>query len=382
MTVIDLRDDMYKRRIEIIEIDDGVVYYAEELKINGSDSVCIYGYSFDESAEQLLSCFVFQDAAYIQHYYTGKESIIVLFENSGSTAWLVKVDKKTGEEVYRKCIPLIGSYCDCVAIDDDNILIYTKADSEHKDMFNRCLEATNCDALANLYDLSKNERHFVRDFNTAMLVRNSMQTFSSNGEDWMLLSDPYGSEGEKEKLIERLGKVEEDVSDNIWVISKEKFLSGIRGKKENSHPRRIASVGAHGSVQFECLCGEDIVFRAKSFVYNTERFCVVPSLGGKLRSVMSISDDDTFFTDSDSGKIYSLSETEDRVELTGKINSDVKITYPQSIGKFVKCVDDRYIIAEDSSDGKDYVTVYDSELDVKDIYQASGKIRGEVLVLY
>ena len=59
LTVIDLRDDMYKRRIDVIEIDDGVIYYAEELNSRGSDSVCVYGYSFDESAEQLMSCFVF-----------------------------------------------------------------------------------------------------------------------------------------------------------------------------------------------------------------------------------------------------------------------------------------------------------------------------------
>lgn len=373
---------MYKRRIELIEIDDGVVYYAEELKIHGSDSVCIYGYSFDESAEQLLSCFVFQDAAYIQHYYAGRESIIVLFENSGSTAWLVKVDKKTGDEVYRKCIPLIGSYCDCVAIDDDNIIIYTKSDSEHRDMFNRCLEATNCDALANLYDLSKNERHFVRDFNTAMLVRRNMQTFSSDGEDWMLLSDPFGSDDEKERLVERLDTVDEDISDNIWVISKEKFLTGIRSKEENTRPRRIASVGKHGSVRFECLCGSDIVFRAKSFAYDTEGFCVVPNLGGEISGVLPIAKEDEFFIDRDSGRIYSVAVGESLVELTGRINSDVKITYPKSVGNLMKCVDDRFIIARDKSGGEDYVTVYDSELDIRDIYQANGKVRGEVLVLY
>ncbi len=380
MTVIDLRDDMYKRRIDVIEIEDGVIYYAEELNTRGSDSVCVYGYSFDDSAEQLMSCFVFDDAGYIQHYYTGKDSIIILFENSGSTVWIVKIDKKSGDEVYRKRIPLIGAFCDCVAIDDDNILIYTKADKEHKDMFNRCLEATNCSLIANLYDISRNERHFVKDFDTAMLIRNNMQTFTAKGEEWMLLNDSFGSALEKQRIVEKLNISDDELEESIRVISKKAFLSGVRQKEEDTKPKKIVTAGSKGSVQLECICGDDVLMRARSFIHNAESYCSIPLFGGSITNVLDITGE-TFFTDSDEGKIYSVSSNGDEVELVGRVNTDVQITYPENIGKIVKCIDDRYVIGESKGD-RDFVTVYDSELDLKDVYQASGKIKGNILVLY
>ena len=380
LTVIDLRDDMYKRRIDVIEIDDGVIYYAEELKTRGADSVCIYGCSLDDGAEQLLSCFVFDDSGYYQHYYTGKNSIIILFENSGSTVWIVKIDKKTGSEMYRRRIPLIGAFCDCVAVDDDNILIYTKSDNEHKDMFNRCLESTNCSLIAHLYDLSKCERYFVRDFETVMLVRNNMQTFTANGEEWMLLNDSFGNAKEKQRIIQKLSISDNELEESIRVISKNAFLSAVRKKEHDTKPKKIVTAGSKGSVQLECICGENILLRARSFVNTAESYCSIPRFGGKITNVLDINGE-AFFTDSDEGKVYSISRTGDETELIGRINSDVHITYPVSIGRLVKCIYDRYVIGETKGE-KDYITVYDSELDMKDVYQASGTIKGSVLVLY
>ena len=371
---------MYKRRIDVIEIDDGVIYYAEELKTRGADSVCIYGYSFDENAEQLMSCFVFDDAGYYQHYYTGKNSIIVLFENSGSTVWIVKIDKKTSGEVYRKRIPLIGSFCDCVVIDDDNVLIYTKADKEHKDMFNRCLEATNCSIIANLYDLSRNERYFVRDFETAMLIRNNMQTFFANGEEWMLLNDSFGNSEEKQHILQKLGSAENELEESIRVISKNAFLSAIRKKESDTKPKKIVTAGSKGSVQLECISGDNVLIRARSFVHNAESYCSVPKFGGKITNILDINGE-TFFTDSDEGKVYTISNVGDEIELTGRINSDLHISYPHNIGKLLRCIEDRYVICETKGD-KEFVTVYDSELDLKDVYQAAAVIKGSVLVLY
>lgn len=380
LTVIDLRDDMYKRRIDVIEIDDGVIYYAEELNSRGSDSVCVYGYSFDESAEQLMSCFVFDDAGYIQHYYTAKNSILVLFENSGNTVWIVKIDKKSGDEVYRKRIPLIGVFSECVAIDDDNILIYTKADKKHKDMFNRCLEETNCSFIATLFDINRNERHFVRDFDTAMLIRNNMQTFTAKGEEWMLLSDSFDNALEKQRIVQKLNCSDNELEESIRVISKKAFLSAVRQKEEDTKPRKIVTAGSKGSIKFECICGDNVLMRARSFVHNAESYCSIPLFGGSITNVLDINGE-TFFTDIDDGKIYSVSTNGEDIELIGKINTDVQITYPVNIGKIIKCIDDRYVIGENKGD-KDYITVYDSELDLKDIYQASGKLKGNILVLY
>ena len=90
MTVIDLREKLFNRRIEIIEITECCVYYAEELQLNDIDTVYIYCYYFSLQTENIISYFSFEDDTYLQHYYTCKESIIVLFENDGNRVWIVK----------------------------------------------------------------------------------------------------------------------------------------------------------------------------------------------------------------------------------------------------------------------------------------------------
>ncbi len=387
MTVIDIRDELYSRQIEIIEVTDEHIYYAEEKNADGIDALYLLDYCCAQEQEKVMAYFTFDDPSYMQHYYVSENSIVVLFENDAAKIWIVKVDKQTGNEVLRKSVPLIGSFSSCVMIDDNNLIIYTKADEESKSLFNRCLETTNSDIIANLYDLERGYRYFIKDFHTAKLVKDNMHIFAdSKGREYMLLCDPYSDEESKEAFASEADMINEDVRDNIWSISKKRFLSGVKAGKTHLEVKRIASAGIDGLVRFECISGDNIVFRAKKFSTGQEKFCAMSTVSGKVVPVMDVkkkSDTSGYFTDCSGGKIYYMSKEDDIIKLNGEVNSNVKITYPQHIGKIESCIDDRFIVADNSiTDSEPVLSLYDSRLNTTDTFQAHCKTKGKMLVLY
>ncbi len=388
MTIIDLRDILFNRRIEIIEITDICAYYAEELRVNDIDTVYVYCYDFSLNTENIISYFSFEDDTYLQHYFICEDSIIILFENDGSRVWIIKIDKNTDNEVLRKRVPLIGRYFDCTLIDDNNIIIYTKADNEYREIFDRCLEETGFDMLANLYDLRMSYRYFIRDLKTAVLVKDNMHRFTdSKGIMRMILCDPYcESEIEKEKLSETPSGVIEDIRDNIWEISKSKFLDGVKNDREKIGLKRIASAGAEGFVRYECTCGDGIIFRAKIFTTGREQFFEMSTASGDVKPICRVrekNDTARYFTDTDNGRIYYTTRDRENITLSGEINSSAEITYPYSIGQMIGCIDDRFIIADSSRSYNEPLTsVYDGKLDLTDTYRARVKIKNNFLVLY
>lgn len=387
MTVIDIRDELYKRQIEIVEVTDEYIYYAEEKNVDGVDAIYLLEYDCTTEEEKIMAYFAFDDPSYIQHYYACGKSIIVLFENDKNKIWIVKIDKESGSEVLRKIVPLVGKFSSCVPIDDNNLIIYTKADEENRSLFNRCLETTNTDTIANLYDIEKGYRYFIKDFYTAMLIKDNMHMFSDpKGNEYMLLCDPYSDEESKEDYARESEKIDKDIRDNIWSISKKRFFKGVKSGKENLELKRIASAGIDGLVRFECISGDSIVFRAKKFSTGQEKFCAMSTVSGRVVPVSDVkkrSDESRYFTDNSSGKIYYMFKEEDLVTLRGEINSSAVITFPENIGRIEGCIGDRFIVADRSvAEDEPVLTLYDSRLKTTDTFQAHGKTNGEILVLF
>ncbi len=387
MTVIDIRDELHERHIEIIEITDDYIYYAEKKYVNDIDAIYILQYDCAAEKEKVMAYFTFDDASYIQHYYVCKGSIIVLFENGSGKAWLVKVDKAEGCEVLRKSMPLIGSFRDCALVDDDNLIIYTEADDENRNIFKRRFETTDSKIMANLYDIKKSYRYFIKDFHTAQLARQSMYMFSdAKGSEYMLLCDPYTDERSKEIYAHEPSSGTLDIRDNIWSISKKRFLRGVKSGKEYLEPKRIASAGTDGLVRFECICGDSIVFRAKKFSTGQEKFCVMSTVNGRVTPVSDVkkrNEKSYYFTDRATGKIYHVFKEDNIITLRGEINSSAVITCPNAIGEISGCIDDRFVLADKSpTEDEPVLTLYDSRLGTTDTFQAHCRTKGNVLVLY
>ncbi len=389
MNVIDLRDELYKRQIEIIEINEDCIYYDEELSVDGEARIYIYCYDLADEQERVLAFFALGGSGFERRFYPCGDSIIMLFENGTDSAWVIRTDKQTGAETLRRKISLIGKFSDCVVIDGSSIVIYTTEDDENRELFLRCKKATNSDTIANMYDLERGWRYFIKDFKTAALLRNCMQRFrSANGDDKLLLCDPYCGESEKEELVRALSKqfsaVGDELRDNIWIISQNKLLDAIRSRTENISLRRIASAGLEGTVRFECISGSSVIFRAKLYKTQLEQFFEMSTESGKvkpLREVRERNGDAAYFTDNENGEVYYLTRSGGRIRLEGEIGSSADITYPEKIGEIESCVDGRYIIAEKPSD-EPTTAIYDSRLHITDTFQAKARVKGETVVLY
>ena len=388
MTVIDLREELNNRNIDIIDVTDKCIYYSEEFMVNDSATIYIYTYDLFDNSERVVCYFTFEEETFLPHYYICGDSIIMLLENDGSRAWILKIDKNSKSEVMRKNVPLIGKYFDCVPIDDNNIIIYSKSDDDYRDIFNRCLKNTGFDTLANMYDLDKSYRYFIRDFKTAGLVKDHMHTFTdSKGNERMILCDSCcESEFDKEKLSKNNNGIEENMQDNILEISKSRFLESVRSGKELIGAKRIASAGAEGFVRFECATDGGIFFRAKVFKSGLEKFFKMSTAGGCVKPMCNVrekNDSARYFTDTDCGKIYYMKRDGEIITVLGEINSCAELSYPYTIGQFTGCMDDRFIIADNSkSVNEPSVSIYDGRLGLLDTYQAKFKMKKNVLVIY
>ena len=389
MNVIDLRDELYQRRIDIIGIEDDAVYYAEELNESGENRIYIYSYDFSTEEERVLSSFELEGTDFLEHFYLCGDSIIILFENDTSTVWLIKLHKRSGSELQRKKLSLIGRFFDCVPIDDNDLIIYTKSDEEHKTLFNRCFETTDSEVLANLYDLSAGYRYFIKDFKTAGLISRGMKTFvNAHGVEKLLLCDPYCEESKKEELVRTLApqleQTHDELRDNIWVVSKERLLRMMKTGAEKINLRRAASAGLEGTVRFESVCGDDIVFRAKVYKSQLEQFFGMSASTGKvtpLKDVRSRREGGSYYVDEVSGRIYYRKELEERIRLLGEIGSSADIVFPEKIGDIEAVIEDRYIIADKSS-SKPYTAIFDGKKNIADFFQARAKIKGRTVILY
>ena len=98
MTVIDMRNFFHDCDVELIEINDEVIYYAEEKVEEGHNSLFLLEYNRAEQQERIVANYILNDEAYNQHYFAFENDIIVLMENGKSLAWILRIDKKTGKE--------------------------------------------------------------------------------------------------------------------------------------------------------------------------------------------------------------------------------------------------------------------------------------------
>ncbi len=386
MNVIDLRDKFYKRRIDIIGITDNSIYYAEE-NSNG-ESISIYKYDSYRNKEKIIAEYSQNALDFIQHYYLCGNSIIILFENSENSAWVIKINKNSGEEYFKRKIHLIGRFFECVPLTDNEFIIYTKSDDEHKDLFKQCVEITGSEIMANLYDLDSGFRYFIKDFKTARLIENGAYSFkNAKSEETLLLCDPYCGETEKEEMIrtfnERLSEIPEDIRDNIWTISKEKLIVSIKSGSDKIRMRRVAGAGVEGTVRFESINEKNIVFRAKVYRTQVEQYLEMSVLNGRVKPVCRLarSGKVRYYTDKVSGKIYMMKNLGDRICVEGAVGSEAKMIMPENMGEILACIDDRYIIASRISD-VERTAIYDSRLKITDTFQAKSKIYKDIVVLY
>lgn len=367
MTVIDLRELLSKRDVKILSVDSDCIYYTERFSVNNADTIYFYSYDLFENSERLISYVTLKESASKPYFFVTERSIIAVFGDSLSRVLIVRLDKRTKGESFNKAVPIIGTFSSCVMLDDNNIIIYSTSNPAYKDVFDRCFEETGSDIMANMYDLDHSYRYFLRDFRTASLIKNGMRIFTDCRD--------------KQRVL--LGG--DETCEKIYQISLNDLADGIRSGCERIRLKCIASAGDKGLVSLEYAGTRGIVFSAMSHKTDEGWFVGMSPSGGNVRLLRPKKRKDgisRYFTDEQSNSIFYMTPDGERISVRGEIGSHAKLSYPFDIGQFIGCTDDRYILADGTSDeGSSALVVYDSERGTKERYDARFSVeRGNVVV--
>ena len=193
MTVIDMRNFFHDCDVELIEINDEVIYYAEEKVEEGHNSLFLLEYNRAEQQERIVANYILNDEAYNQHYFAFENDIIVLMENGKSLAWILRIDKKTGKEKNFEQINFIGNFLQCKALSQDHILVLTEENMEHRKLFTEYRSLTGLKHIAYLYDMEEKEYHYIKDERICESDCNCFIPYKIKGETQLLILQPYGT---------------------------------------------------------------------------------------------------------------------------------------------------------------------------------------------
>ena len=83
---------------------------------------------------------------------------------------------------------------------------------------------------------------------------------------------------------------------------------------------------------------------------------------------------------------FHITKKEDQLEIRGFLNSYLKAVFPKDTGRFITCVDDRFILEkyEAQSDQGEFcfTNIYDTRTNKKQSYESRCKVKGNTVVLY
>ncbi|MDY2989233.1 MAG: hypothetical protein SOR71_06460, partial [Oscillospiraceae bacterium] len=280
MTVIDMRNFFHDCDVELIEINDEVIYYAEEKVEEGHNSLFLLEYNRAEQQERIVANYILNDEAYNQHYFAFENDIIVLMENGKSLAWILRIDKKTGKEKNFEQINFIGNFLQCKALSQDHILVLTEENMEHRKLFTEYRSLTGLKHIAYLYDMEEKEYHYIKDERICESDCNCFIPYKIKGETQLLILQPYGTEREKEHCFKNKCWLGEDVCDKVWTCDLESLIYAARCEKEILM-EVLFTADSNGMIRYIGMDGENMYFKAKHFPWNDLRLCAVEKETGK-----------------------------------------------------------------------------------------------------
>lgn len=391
MKVVDLRNIFANCNDELIEISDSLIYYAEEKMEEGHPSLFLLEYNRVTRRERVIANCLLPGPACVQHYFSFAEDIVVVMESGGSEAWVLRVDKHTGAEKSMAKLHFIGDFQDCRALDESHVLFYSGPNEKHRPLFREYKKLTGFCRVAYLYDLDEGKYYYARDPRVCNSDSAKFIPYSRGGERQILVLEPHGSEEDKQKCFHNMRWLGDDINDNIWACPMIDFLASVKAGEERAPLERILSVGTAGLVRFAGMDEENIYFRAKYFPTGDQRLCAYHMDTGRksVAACLTLEENDQpawFSIDAEGGHAYRITECGDDYEVAGVMNSAVQAKYPKELGKFVTCVDDRFIIARyllaDETDSFEFNSVYDTQTGTQKSYECQCAVSGSTVVLY
>ena len=391
LKVEDLRNQFTSCTDELIEVSDRLIYYAEEKMEEGHPSLFLLEYNRATKKERMVAIYVLPGPAFVQHCFSFPESIVIVMEANGSEAWVLRVEKAAGAERNLAKLNFIGNFLDCIALDESHVLFYTGANAKHAALFRRYTELTGFSRVAYLYDLEEGKYYYVRDPRVCGGDATRFLPFNRGGDPWLLALDPHGTEEEKQKCYHNIRWLGDNVNDNVWECPLLDFFVAVKAGEERVPFGLLMSAGTEGLVRFAGEDAENLYFRARYFPTGDQRICACRKETGRksVAACLTLAKDEQpawFSIDRIGGRAYRVTETEDGYHVAGMMNSDIDTEYPKELGKFVTCVDDRYVIAQyilaDETDSFEFNSVFDAQTGAQKSYECRCAVKGDTVVLY
>lgn len=391
MKVVDLRNIFANCNDTLIEVNDHFIYYAEEKQEEGHNNLFLLEYNRDTQRERILSTYFLNNPTFVQHYFSFPDDIIILLESGGSEAWILRVDKHTGEEKNLVRLGLVGECSDCAALDESHLILYTRENEKHTRLFREYKKRTGCSKMAYLYDLNDETYFFIHDPRVCMADSSGLIGYESEGEKQLLMLQPHGTEAEKEKYYHDRRWVGDSVCDRVWLCPLFDFIVSVKSGEERAPFELLLSADTEGLVRYAGMDEENLYFRARYFPANDQRLCAVHKQSGKKCVVAELNLGQgerpaSFCIDMETGHAYRIREAEDTWEVDGVLNSVVHASYSKELGEFTACVDDRFIIARyvlaDDTDSFEFNSIYDVQTGEQKSFECRCMVKGSTVVLY
>ncbi len=390
MTVIDMRNFFQDCDVELIEINDDVIYYAEEKVEENHNSLFLLEYNRTERQERIVANYILNDEAYHQHYFSFENDIIVLMENGKSLAWILRIDKKTGKEQNFEQINFIGDFVQCKALSRDHILILTQENQEHKKLFGEYRELTGLKTIAYLYDMKEKEYHYIKDERICQADCNWLVPYRVGGETQLLVLQPCGTEEEKEHCYQNKEQFGDEICDKIWTCDLNDLIYAVRCQKK-VEMQLLFSADTDGMIRYVGMDQEHIYLKAKNFPWNDLRLCAMEKRTQKTGVVAPLTlqegePDAEFWIDTVNMRGFRVVQQGGDIEIQGFLNCHINAGYPKETGSFITCVDNRFVLEKYEGESDQgafcFTNIYDTRTGTKQSYESRCKVKGAIVVLY
>ncbi|MFR7818947.1 hypothetical protein [Candidatus Pseudoruminococcus sp.] len=381
MKVVDIRNVFEKRRIQLFYVDDDFIYYAEE-KLQGElSNLYILEYNRDTRRERLVTNYTLEDSSFVQHIFAFEETILLVLENGSSSLWVVELDRRSGMELSRRKLNFTGRFYECKAIDANNIIFTAAPDEKSKNFFKQYKALTKCDTLAYIYDIEQDKKSFIRCPLISKVGCDSLFTVKTTEGNKLIILDPWGDEETKLYYFREQRWISADIRDNIWICDLDAALLELKDGKENLTVHCVASADIKGMVRYAAITDKKLYMKATHFKSGVEKICSYDFEDRKIEALAELlpcEDNETYYVENRTGQTYRLTIDENKTLVESMMN-DFKFEYKTSFGKFIACIENRFIIT--NSDNK-AVYIIDTKSGTENKYDCKCEIYGSTLVLY
>ncbi|MCH3973280.1 MAG: hypothetical protein LKE53_11095 [Oscillospiraceae bacterium] len=371
---------------QLISCSSEHIYYAQETHTEGRLDLSLLDRSRNEPAERVLAVYHVTKPDYLIHYSAFPGMILAVLENGGSEAWFLKLDKQTGRELQRSHTRFAGNFASCCALDPDHVLLRTAPSRRDASLFQEYRRHTGFSQAASLYDLKKDCCWSVQD--PRICAGAELFPFTGGGEQKLLAACSYGTEAEKRKAYQSRRFLKEPAKDCAWSCTLEDFLFAVEADCPAVPMSPVLQAGTDGLLRFAGQDADDLYFRALHFPTESQHILAVSKHTGAKRDAAQLNlgpqESSARFVGQD-GRFFKLTDCGSTVRVQGILNSTVDTAYDKALGRFVTCLEDRFLLLQDVlSDGKDSLLFYhlfDAKTRKVKELDGSCTVQGDTLIL-